>query len=36
VKSYVLQIPAAQMREHGFVHPMGETWAASTTSTPAF
>lgn len=26
VKSYVLQIPAAQMREHGFVHPMGESW----------
>jgi phthiodiolone/phenolphthiodiolone dimycocerosates ketoreductase len=26
VKSYVLQIPAAQMREHGFAHPMGETW----------
>ena len=26
VKSYVLQIPAAQMREHGFEHPMGESW----------
>ena len=26
VKSFVLQIPAAQMREHGFAHPMGESW----------
>ena len=26
IKSFVLQIPAAQMREHGFAHPMGETW----------
>jgi phthiodiolone/phenolphthiodiolone dimycocerosates ketoreductase len=26
VKSYVLQIPAAQMKLHGFTHPMGESW----------
>jgi phthiodiolone/phenolphthiodiolone dimycocerosates ketoreductase len=26
VKSYVLQISAAQMKLHGFTHPMGESW----------
>lgn len=26
IKAYVLQIPAAIMREHGFEHPMGEAW----------
>jgi phthiodiolone/phenolphthiodiolone dimycocerosates ketoreductase len=26
IKAYVLQIPAAIMREHGFEHPMGENW----------
>ncbi|TAL04279.1 MAG: LLM class flavin-dependent oxidoreductase [Rhodospirillaceae bacterium] len=26
IKAYVLQIPAALMRQHGFAHPMGENW----------
>jgi phthiodiolone/phenolphthiodiolone dimycocerosates ketoreductase len=26
VKAYVLQIPAAIMRAHGFEHPLGESW----------
>jgi phthiodiolone/phenolphthiodiolone dimycocerosates ketoreductase len=26
VKAYVLQISAETMREHGFAHPLGETW----------
>jgi phthiodiolone/phenolphthiodiolone dimycocerosates ketoreductase len=26
VKAYVLQIPAAVMRQHGFEHPLGEAW----------